>query len=149
VLSVDLSKVELIEEISELDSRNSIRFSYALSSTEGTASTAVVYFELDPGKRLSRHTDSAEEVLIVLEGTAEATVGDERAMLAAGGVLVVPAMNAHEVTNVGPGLVRAVGFFSSSTVVSTFEEPVVTGGDQVFVAGAPLPLASPLGEPQA
>lgn len=144
MLTVDLNAVELIEETSQLDPRNTLRFGFPLSSTEGSASSAAVYFELDPDKRLARHTDSAEEVLIVLEGTAEARVGEERGTLAAGGMVVVPAMQSHEVMNVGDGVLRVVGIFSSSTVVATFEEPSAPGGDQVFVVGAPVPLAAPL-----
>jgi quercetin dioxygenase-like cupin family protein len=146
VVYVNLHEVELIEEISQLDSRNSLRYAFPLSSAEGTASTAAVYFELEPGKRLSRHTDSAEEVLIVLEGAAEATIGEQRGKIGPGGVVVVPAMEPHDVTNVGDRVTRVVGVFSSATVVSTFEEPLIEGGDQVFVIGAPLPLASPLAE---
>lgn len=149
MLSVDLNEAQLIEEISALDSRHSLRYAFPLSSAEGTASTAAVYFELEPGKRLSRHTDSAEEVLIVLEGAAEATVGEQRSRVGAGGIAVVPAMAPHEVANVGDGVARVLGIFSSSTVVSTFQQPTTDGGDQVFVIGAPLPLASPLERPAA
>ena len=37
----------------------------------GAASTAVIYFEHEPGEHHGRHTDSAEEVVLVLEGEAE------------------------------------------------------------------------------
>ena len=144
MLTADLSRIELIEEISELDDREHLRFGFPLSSAGGTASTAAVYFELDPGRRLGRHTDSAEEVLVVLEGTAEAVVGDERRTAGAGTLVVVPAMAPHEVTNVGDGPLRVLGVFSSATVVSTFERPAAPGAEQVFVAGAPVPLAAPL-----
>ena len=144
MLSVDLNKMELFEERSQLDPRHSLRYAFPLSSAEGTASTAAVYFELDPGKRLSRHIDSAEETLIVLEGIVEATVGNGRSTVASGGMIVVPALEPHAVANAGDGAARVLGVFSSSTVVSTFDEPLIEGGDRVFVIGAPLPLASPL-----
>jgi quercetin dioxygenase-like cupin family protein len=54
-----------------------LRVSFPLSSATGTASTATVLFELDPGHELPMHTDSAEELLVVVQGTAEAQVGDE------------------------------------------------------------------------
>jgi quercetin dioxygenase-like cupin family protein len=146
VLTVDLKRTDLIEEVSQLDPGHSLRYAFPLSSAEGTASTTIVYFELDPGKRVSRHTDSAEEVLLVLEGTAEATVSSERATLGAGGMAVLPARVPHEVRNTGQGVLRAVGFLASSTVVATFDAPIEEGGDQVFVVGAPLPLAGPLPE---
>jgi quercetin dioxygenase-like cupin family protein len=147
MLTVDLNAIELIDETSELDPRNSLRYGFPVSSAEGAASTAIAYLELEPGKRLSRHTDSAEEVLLVIEGTAEASVGAERGKLTAGQIAVVPALEPHEVTNVGDGVLRVVGFFSAATVVSTFEEPASEGGEQVFANGAPVPLAAPLPEP--
>lgn len=144
MLTVDLNDIELIDETSELDERDSLRYGFPLSSAEGTAGTAAVYFELEPGKRLSRHTDSAEEVLLVLEGTADVAVASESATLRTGGMAVVPALAPHAVVNAGDGLLRMVGFFASATVVATFEAPAAEGGEQVFVVGAPVPLASPL-----
>jgi hypothetical protein len=34
--------------------------------------------------------------------------------------------------------------FASSTVIATFEEPVAPEGPQLFVIGAPMPIALPL-----
>lgn len=42
------------------------------------ATTIVAALNLDPGKRIGRHADSVEETILVLEGTAEMSVGDER-----------------------------------------------------------------------
>ena len=53
------------------------RVGFPVHSATGTASTATVLFELDPGAELPIHTDSAEELLIIVQGTAEARVGDE------------------------------------------------------------------------
>lgn len=149
MLTVNINEVELTEEVSELDPRSSLRYAFPLSSAEGTGSTAAVYFELDPGNRLSRHSDSAEEVLVVLSGTVEASVGDERSVLGAGAIAVVPAMAPHEVTNVGAGVARVVGVFSSSAVVSTFEQPAAAGAEQVFVIGAAVPMAAALADSAA
>ena len=93
---------------------------------------------------LATHTDSAEEVLHVLEGEAEAEIGQEQRHLGAGELAVVPSMEPHSVRNVGDGTLRVLGIFSSSTLVSTFEEPLVPGGPQVMVAGAAIPIAAEL-----
>jgi quercetin dioxygenase-like cupin family protein len=105
-----------------------------------------VLFELERGASLAAHTDSSEEVLLVLEGEAAAVVGDERERLGPGQLAVVPAMAPHSVHNVGPNTLRVLGVFSSSTVVATFEEPLAPGGPQVMVIGAPIPLAAPIVE---
>jgi quercetin dioxygenase-like cupin family protein len=123
-----------------------LRVSFPVSSATGTASTASVLFELDPGAELPVHTDSAEELLIVVQGTAEARVGDDIGRLERHQVGVVPPMAPHGLRNVGDDVLRVFGTFSSSTVVSTFERPFEPGGPEVFVIGAPMPVALPLVE---
>lgn len=123
------------------------RVGFPIHSATGTASTATVLFELDPGAELPMHTDSAEELLIVVQGIGEATVGDDVARIEKHQVAVVPSMAPHGIRNVGDEPLRVFGTFSSSTVVSTFEEPFVPGGPQLFVIGSPVQLAVPLPEP--
>lgn len=132
----------------ELNDMEGLRFGFPLSSATQTASTAFVQMEFEPGAVLPRHTDSAEELLLVLEGTAEGTIGDETGLLQAGDIAVVPALAPHGLRNVGDGRLRVVGFFSSSTNLGVFEEPLPTG-DQVVVVGAPFPLAAPFPEAAA
>ena len=123
------------------------RVGFPLHSATGTASTATVLFELDPDAELPRHTDSAEELLIVVQGVGEARIRDESGRLGTHDVALVPAMAPHGVRNVGDDVLRVLGTFSSSTVVSTFEEPFQPGGPRVFVIGAPLRIAAHLEEP--
>jgi quercetin dioxygenase-like cupin family protein len=122
---IALQHLELTRSVSELDPSQRAAFAFPVSSATGTASTAVVYFELEPGAHLGAHTDSAEELLLVLEGTAEAVVEGEPAILEAGSLAVVPATAPHDIRNVGDELLRVVGFFSSSTVVAIFERPEI------------------------
>lgn len=125
------------------------RVGFPLHSATGTASTATVLFELDPGAELAVHTDSAEELLVVVQGTAEARVGDEVGQITAHQVALVPAMAPHGLRNVGDDVLRVLGTFSASTVVSTFERPFAPGGPQVLVIGAPVPMAAHLEQPVA
>ena len=129
----------------ELDARApGFRVGFPVHSATGTASTATVLFELDPGAELPVHTDSAEELLIVLAGTAAAMVGDETAEVTVGDVAVVPPMAPHGLRNVGSDVVRVLGTFSASTVISTFERPFVPGAPQVIAIGSPVMLAAQL-----
>jgi quercetin dioxygenase-like cupin family protein len=125
------------------------RVAFPVHSATGTASTATVLFELDPGAELPVHTDSAEELLIILQGTAEARVGDEVGRISANQVAVVPPMAPHGLRNVGDDVLRVLGTFSASTVVSTFEQPINAGGPDVLVIGAPILLAGKLEQPVA
>jgi quercetin dioxygenase-like cupin family protein len=120
--------------------------SFPISSAAGAASTATVVIEIEPGGELPRHTDSAEELLIVLEGVAEATVGDETGRLERHQVALVPALAPHGLRNVGDETLRVLGTFSSSTVVATFEEPMGPDRLQLFVIGGPTMIAAPLVE---
>ena len=80
-------------------------------------------------------------------GTGEARVGDEVGQIARHDVALVPPMAPHGLRNIGDDVLRILGTFSSSTVVSTFERPFEPDGPQLFVIGAPMPVALPLPEP--
>ena len=109
--------------------RVKVNFPFFLGT--GTKNTAVVYFEIEPGHRLGTHTDSAEEILLVLDGTAEVSLGDEQGQISAGEMAVVPAMVPHGLRNVGDETARFVGFFSSNVVVATFDQPMMPFGQRV------------------
>ena len=141
VFTIDLDDFTLVPI------RPGLRVNFPFHSATGTASTATVLFELDPGAELPVHTDSAEELLIVLQGEAEARVGDEVGRIGSHEVALVPPMAPHGLRNVGEEVLRVFGTFSSSTVVSTFAEGLESDEPQLFVIGAPMPVALPLGEP--
>jgi quercetin dioxygenase-like cupin family protein len=125
-----IENLELAEVSYEDDPTMRVRVNFPFHVGAGNKSTTVVYFELEPGCRLGSHTDSAEEILLILEGTAEATVGDERGLVSAGDMAVVPAMVPHALRNAGDETVRVVGFFSSNVVASTFDRPLMPFGQR-------------------
>jgi len=142
--AMQTQELELLQIGWESDPENAIRFGWPIYRDTGAKSTAVVYFELDPGMELVRHTDSAEEVLVVLEGEVEATVGEETGRVGPGGLVLVPALEPHGARNVGETTARVVGLFSSNTIVSVFDDAFTGIGR---VVGTPLPAA--LAEPAA
>jgi uncharacterized cupin superfamily protein len=71
-------------------------------------------------------------LLLILQGTAEVTVGNERGRASAGEIAVVPAMVSHSLRNDGEETVRVVGFFSSSTVDSVFDRPMMPINQRVL-----------------
>ena len=103
-------------------------------------------FELEPGDHTGMHTDSAEEVVPHPLGHRGGDRCGERGELTAGGIGLVPALVPHDVRNVGEETVRVVGFFSSSTVVSVFDDPLAPAGTRVV--GTPFPEESDVA-PQA
>jgi quercetin dioxygenase-like cupin family protein len=117
-----------------------LRVNFPINVHSGTRDSAVVYFEIEPGDRLGRHTDSAEEILYVVTGEGEAEAGEEYARVSAGDLAVIPAMVPHGIRNVGDETLRVVGFFSESRIISTFEEPVQPVGQSALEQGAPAPV---------
>ena len=131
MISAQIGELELMEAWYEDDPTMRVRVNFPLFLGTGTKNTAVVYFEIEPGHRLGTHTDSAEEILLVLDGTAEVSLGDEQGQISAGEMAVVPAMVPHGLRNVGDETVRVVGFFSSNVVVATFDQPMMPFGQRV------------------
>ncbi len=84
MLASNINDLTLAELETPADPSLGARFTFPIYAATGAAATAVVYFEVAPGKRLGRHTDSSEEVLYIVEGEGEATVGEERASISAG-----------------------------------------------------------------
>lgn len=137
IVTARLDELELHEGWIESDSSIRAKFAFPMFWATGNASTAVLYAELDPGKGGPRHTDTPEELLLILEGEVEVTIGDEQTVLGAGGLVLIPSMVPHSFRNVGSSTARIVGFFSSSAVVATFEEPVMPMNSRVL--GTPTP----------
>ena len=119
-----------------------VQVAFPINKWAGSHDSAVVYFEVKPGDRLPRHTDSAEEILYFVAGEAEAEVGDERGRVSAGDLAVIPAMVPHGLVNVGTETVKVVGFFSEAEITSSFDEPIQPIGMDVVTQGAPAPVSA-------
>jgi glyoxylate utilization-related uncharacterized protein len=98
------------------------------------------------------HKTVSKSVMLILGGEAEVSVGDEQGQLSAGEIVLVPAMVPHSMRNVGDETVRVVGFLPSSTVMSTFEQPLVPMGEppseppfgqRTFLVPFPVTLEQP------
>jgi quercetin dioxygenase-like cupin family protein len=143
MLTARTSELELMQGWFESDPEHTrVRVTFPINKWAGSADSAAVYFEIEPGDRLAEHTDSAEEILYLVAGDAEAQVGNERRRLTAGDLAVIPAMVPHGVANVGTETVKVVGFFSEPEIISTFNEPVQPFGAAVLNQGAPPPAPS-------
>ncbi len=133
MFTAQLDELELFESWSQEDPQIASKSAIVLTSREGSAITQVFYIVCEPHKRIGRHVHSAEEVLLVLEGTAEVSVGDERARLSAGGLALIPAGVPHEPINVGSDALRCLGYLSSATALHTREVPLMLMESTTFV----------------
>ena len=139
MITARLDRLDLMEYWQEGDHNLRAKFSRPIHTQTGATSTGVVYFEVEPDQHGGSHTHSAEEIVLILEGEAEAVVGEERSRLSAGDMALIPARVPHDVYNVGEVTLRVVGFFPSAAVVTTFEEPLAPMNAKVLVMGAPTP----------
>jgi len=139
--ALQTEQLELASFSQSANPSNVVRAAWPVYRDTGAANTAIVYLELDPGMELPVHTDSSEEVLVVLDGEIEATVGDASRALSAGGVAVVPAMVRHGARNSGSGVARVIGAFSSNTIVSVFDDEFEAIGTRVVGTPPPAELS--------
>ena len=100
------------------------------SPSTGSRSSGSSVIEVAPGCRLPRHTDSAEETIVVLGGTAEVVAGDDRASLPAGGLAVVPESAPHQVRNPGQQPLRFLAVYASASVVTRYDAVVQPDGSR-------------------
>ncbi len=126
--TVDLNTQDLFEAWYAEDPEVRVRAAFPFTAATGNQTTAMVYFDIAPGHRLGTHTASAEEIVFVLEGTVEASLGDETGVLTAGEAVLIPALVPHGMRNAGDTLARCIGFFSSSVVESVFDQAVMPIG---------------------
>ncbi|MBX3060499.1 MAG: cupin domain-containing protein [Anaerolineae bacterium] len=132
MISVNLNNLSLTEFWGENRPEIHNRSTFPLLGAMGTENSATVYFELDPGDVLGWHTDSVEELLLILAGTVEVFVGEEKGQLVQGDLALVPTMAPHNVRNVGQETARVLGFFGSNNFVATFDVPFAPAGVSVI-----------------
>lgn len=128
MLYIDPEQLELADAWQDGDPTARWRSGPGHSPSNGAESSGSSLLEDDPGCRLPRHTDSAEETIVILYGTAEIEVGDERRVAAAGGLAVVPKCVPHEVHNIGREPLRFAAVYAEPDVVTSYERPVQPDG---------------------
>jgi quercetin dioxygenase-like cupin family protein len=135
MVTVSTPRLELAEARLGSDDAARVNVDFPINNASGAEHSAIVYFELEPGRRLARHTDSAEEILYIVAGEAEAEVGEERGIVRAGDLALIPEMVPHALRNVGAETVKVVGFFAREHITSTFDEPLLPMGSAIVRMG--------------
>jgi quercetin dioxygenase-like cupin family protein len=137
MVTFNVRELDLVEGWASEDDTVRARFGVPITAATGAASSSVIYFEVDPRHRLSPHYHTAEEVLFMLEGTAEALLGERGTKLCARGMTVIPANVVHNVVNAGPDTLKAIGFLSSAATVNTYEHVIMPMQMRVLVFPVP------------
>ncbi len=83
----------------------------------GAASLTVTEVTLPPGGRVPLHIHPGhEECMIILEGTLQAVLGDQKQTVVAGNAIIAPDSVKHSLTNTGDGPARILAIFPTTNV---------------------------------
>ncbi len=122
------------EDLSDswVEGRADLRWRSTLGTTpeDGAKASSTSLLEVEPGRALPRHTDSAEEVVVVVSGVAEVEVDGETGRVPAGGVALVPKDVPHQVRSAGGEPLRFVAVYAGIDVVTTYEAEVQPSGER-------------------
>lgn len=141
VTAVDLHQFEGADVWVEGEEHARLRGYFPLSPGTPNASEVageqlmVVSMEIEPGNYLPSHRDSAEELLVVTDGTVEVTVGESTARVSAGQCAVVREMEPHRVENVGEDTAHVIGCFPDDELTATFEQTLMPFESNVVSIG--------------
>jgi quercetin dioxygenase-like cupin family protein len=122
------AEVELSDAWMEGDETARWRSGTGHGPSAGAQSSGSSLLEVPAGCRLPRHTDSAEETVVVLSGSARVSIDGEQGDAAAGDVVVIPRDVPHEVRNAGDEPLRFAAVYASTDVVTTYEDDVQPDG---------------------
>jgi quercetin dioxygenase-like cupin family protein len=131
MLAIQLNELPLRTTWSDEEPRQRAHSTFPFLTSQENENISLVYFELNPGDQLGTHTDSAEEVLFILEGEVEVTIGDESTIVEAPGLALVPTMVPHNLDNIGGIRAKVAGFFPSRNIVATFDNAWQPDGSHV------------------
>ena len=106
------------------------RSAAGLGPSEGTKSSGTSLLEVEPGCLLPRHTDSAEETIVVVAGAARVDLPGGSRRLQPGDATFVPADEPHAVHSVGDGPLRFVAVYAAAEVVTAYEQPIQPDGER-------------------
>ncbi|MCJ8008213.1 cupin domain-containing protein [Lederbergia wuyishanensis] len=140
---VKLNELIMLEGWLENESNSHRKIAFPFYSTTGAEHSSVVFFELEPGHELGSHTDSAEEIVFILQGGAEITLGEESSQLNKDEMVLIPSMVPHNIRNIGNETLKVIGFFPCSNVSSTFTKPVMPI-NQKEAGAPPIPVDHPI-----
>lgn len=91
---------------------------------------------MPPGKRLGRHTDTAEETQVIIGGSGDLLLDSGTKPVRTGDVIVLPTGTFHDLHNTGSGDLSVIAVFSSGQVEQHWSSEVWQPGN-LKVTGSP------------
>lgn len=102
----------------------------------GAERSTVITFSVPPGKRLGRHTDTAEETQFILGGSGILLRASGDQPVRAGDVIVLGVGEPHDLRNTGDEDLRVIGFFAAPQVQQHWSDEIWEPG-ALTVTGSP------------
>lgn len=102
--------------------RPGVRTRMHVSALTGAGQLCVFEQFCEPGAGAPSHNHTVEELLTVLDGTAEVWVSEERATLTAGQSVVVTAGEMHRFQNVGESMLHVRAILAAPVFEAAFED---------------------------
>lgn len=93
-----------------------------VSAVAGTTQLCIFEQWCDPGCGAPTHLHAVEEVLTVLEGQAEVSLGDEKSPMTAGQSLIVPAGIKHGFRNTGATTLHVQATLAAPIFEAAFDD---------------------------
>jgi mannose-6-phosphate isomerase-like protein (cupin superfamily) len=102
--------------------RPGVRTRMRTSAANGAAQLCLFEQWCDPGHGAPTHLHAVEEVLHVLQGQAEVWIGDNRATLTEGQLVVVPAGHKHGFSNTGSGTLHITSTLAAPVFEAAYDD---------------------------
>lgn len=94
-----------------------------VSALTGSVQLCIFQQWCEPGRGAPTHLHAVEEVLTILDGTADVWIGSEHTPLTTGQSIVVPPGRKHGFTNTGTGVLHVQATLASSSFEASFDNP--------------------------
>ena len=98
------------------DYRPDSRWTLITDPSGSVDDVTVLIEEVAPGDHIPLHRHSVNEAVLIVDGEAEVTLGDETLHPTAGSTVFIPAGTVHSHRNIGSGTLRITAIFPAITV---------------------------------
>lgn len=116
-----LTVVDLEKAVTD-EWRPGVRTRMLASAASGAAQLCMFEQWCDPGHGAPTHLHAVEEVLHVIAGQAEVWIGDDRAILTDGQLVVVPAGRKHGFSNTGAGTLHIASTLAAPVFEAAYDD---------------------------
>jgi quercetin dioxygenase-like cupin family protein len=117
---------------------------FPVGEDQGARAGSVAYYIIEPGKHTGLHSDNAEEIVYVADGTGEAFVSGRHIVFNPGEFVVLNEGIEHDIYANGSVALRFLSFFPTDEIISTFQQVIYPMGGNILSSKPPKPVVQEL-----